>query len=428
MPAKAIGSVLSVYKYTMIELKNVTKTYPGGICALKDVDLQIADREFVFIVGGSGAGKSALAKLLIAEEKPTSGYIAVGEWELSALKKKQVPYYRRKLGIVFRDFRLFTDKTVYENVAFALRVIGENFSSIRMKVNAALRMVELSDKSKCYPAELTVVEQQRVALARALAGSPELIIADEPTGNTDPVQSRELMELFGRIHSRYNKTVVILTHDKELALSFGMRTVCMTHGQIVEDIAANRSDEELLAEPQQTEENEGMERADTAVSADTEVFAPILLSGEGLSMLDTDYIEPAEFLEEPEAATAEPEAVEAEAEVASTTPEAAEDAPEVAEATLEAALEAVAEEAPEAIVTEAVWINSPEVAEAVASATTETIPGAEVQSMTISTDALEAVLADLLLGITSEEKAVSRHDDTSNATAESALGEQEEQT
>ena len=405
----------------MIELKNVTKTYPGGVCALKNVDLQIADGEFVFIVGGSGAGKSALAKLLIAEEKPSEGTITVGSWELSALKKKQIPFYRRRLGIVFRDFRLFADKTVYENVAFALRVIGENFSSIRMKVGAALRMVELTGKSKRYPGELSVVEQQRVALARALAGSPDLIIADEPTGNTDPVQSRELMELFGRIHSRYNKTVVILTHDKDLALSFGMRTVCMTHGQIVEDIAASRSDEELYTESQQTETDASNESAEVFAPAHTQVFDAIELTEDVLSMLDADYVEPAQFVEETE------DGAEPAFEWIQTEPEEVE-AEETAEAAPEATVEFDAVETPvpveeiappETEVSEAIWTSSVEAHEAVAAATTETIQGAEVQSMTISTDALEAVLADLLRGISTDDKPASSGQDAA---------EEEEQT
>lgn len=222
----------------MIELKNVTKTYAEGNYSLMDVNLQINKGEFVFIVGGSGAGKTALLQLLIAEDKPTEGTISVADQRLDTIKRRQIPQYRRKIGIVFRDFRLFTDKTVYENVAFALRVTGEPSGSIRTKVMASLQMVELSDKVKCYPGDLTGCEQQRVALARAIAGGPNVIIADEPCGNIDPVESRDLMELFGRIQSRYEKTVVVLTHDRELAESFGHRIVRLHRGQIVEDRAA----------------------------------------------------------------------------------------------------------------------------------------------------------------------------------------------
>jgi cell division transport system ATP-binding protein len=222
----------------MIELKNVTKTYAEGNYSLMDVNLQIQKGEFVFIVGGSGAGKTTLLQLLIAEDKPSEGTIVVANQRLDTIKRRQIPQYRRKIGIVFRDFRLFTDKTVYENVAFALRVTGEPSGSIRTKVMASLQMVELADKVKCYPGDLTGCEQQRVALARALAGGPNVIIADEPCGNIDPVESRDLMELFGRIQSRYEKTVVVLTHDRELAESFGHRIVRLRRGEIVEDRAA----------------------------------------------------------------------------------------------------------------------------------------------------------------------------------------------
>ncbi len=232
----------------MIELRNITKCYNGSFTALDAVNLTISDGEFVFIVGGSGAGKSTLTKLLIAEEKPTSGTLTVGDWALESIKRNKIPYYRRSLGIVFRDFRLFPQKTVYENVAFALRVIGEHAASIRMKVTAALSMVELSDKAKYYPHQLSGSQQQRVALARALVGSPDVIIADEPCGNVDPVEARELTELFCRIQSRYQKTVVVLTHDRELAESFGKRMICLERGKIAEEIAAYMPADELLAE------------------------------------------------------------------------------------------------------------------------------------------------------------------------------------
>lgn len=223
----------------MIELKNVTKTYAEGNQSLTDVNLKIEKGEFVFIVGGSGSGKTTLLKLLIAEDKPSVGSIRVADQTIESIKRRQIPEYRRKLGIVFRDFRLFPGKTVYENVAFALRVTGEPTGSIRTKVMASLQMVELADKVKCYPADLSGCEQQRVALARALAGGPNLIIADEPCGNIDPIESRDLLELFGRIQSRYEKTVVVLTYDRELAESFDHRIVRLHRGQIVDDRAAN---------------------------------------------------------------------------------------------------------------------------------------------------------------------------------------------
>ncbi len=223
----------------MIELKNVTKTYAEGNQSLTDVSLKIGKGEFVFIVGGSGSGKTTLLKLLIAEDKPSEGSIRVADQTIESIKRRQIPEYRRKLGIVFRDFRLFPGKTVYENVAFALRVTGEPTGTIRAKVMTSLQMVELSDKVKCYPADLSGCEQQRVALARALAGGPNIVIADEPCGNIDPMESRDLLELFGRIQSRYEKTVVVLTYDRELAESFDHRIIRLHRGQIVDDRAAN---------------------------------------------------------------------------------------------------------------------------------------------------------------------------------------------
>lgn len=261
----------------MIELKNVTKTYAEGNPGLSDVSLQIDKGEFVFIVGGSGSGKTTLLKLLIAEDKPDSGSIRVADQSLEIIKRRQIPEYRRKIGIVFRDFRLFTDKTVYENVAFALRVTGAPSGSIRTKVMASLQMVELSDKVKCYPGELTGCEQQRVALARAIAGGPSVIIADEPCGNIDPVESRDLLELFGRIQSRYEKTVLVLTHDRELAESFGHRVVRLKRGQIVDDRAAYVPDE--------------LEEVDLTESAATEEDGPDILTAESPTSADDSTME-----------------------------------------------------------------------------------------------------------------------------------------
>lgn len=219
----------------MIELKNVTKTYSNGTMALSDLNLTINSGEFVFIVGESGAGKSTLLKLLLKEEDVTSGTITVDGCDLSTLKKKNIPYYRRKLGVVFQDFRLFPDKTVYENVAFALRVIGEHSATVKLKVNAALKIVDLSDKAKCYPDELSGGEQQRVALARALANGPGIIIADEPTGNIDPRHSHDIMEMLIRIQRRYQKTVIVVTHEKSLVDLFRQRVVTIRDGKVAED-------------------------------------------------------------------------------------------------------------------------------------------------------------------------------------------------
>lgn len=220
---------------TMIELKNVTKTYQNGTLVLSDFNLTINSGEFVFIVGESGAGKSTLLKLLLKEEDVTSGSIIVDGCDLSTLKKREIPFHRRKLGVVFQDFRLFPDKTVYENVAFALRVIGEHSATIKLKVNAALKIVDLADKAKSYPDELSGGEQQRVALARALANGPGIIIADEPTGNIDPRHSHDIMEMLIRIQRRYQKTVIVVTHEKELVDLFRQRVVTIREGKVAED-------------------------------------------------------------------------------------------------------------------------------------------------------------------------------------------------
>lgn len=194
----------------MIELKNVVKTYPNGTTALNGVSLTIEDGEFVFVVGASGAGKSTLLKLLLREEKATSGSIIVDDTDLSKLSYLQVPHYRRKLGVVFQDFRLLPKKTVYENVAFAMQIVGVPTRKIKKRVPALLSTVGISDKASCYPSEIAGGEQQRVALARALANNPNIIIADEPTGNIDPKRSLEIMNLLLKIN-KLGKTVVVVT-------------------------------------------------------------------------------------------------------------------------------------------------------------------------------------------------------------------------
>lgn len=218
----------------MINFENVSMTYPNGTPALDNVSLQIGDGEFVFIVGSSGAGKSTLMKLLLREEKVTSGRLTVDEFDLTDMRESQIPYYRRELGVVFQDFRLFERKTVYENVAFAMRVIGEPMRVIRRRVPTILGIVGLQDKADRFPSELSGGEKQRVALARALANNPRMIIADEPTGNIDPQMSLEIMNLLVKIH-RKSKTVIVVTHDKSLVDYFRQRVVTIQHGKIVDD-------------------------------------------------------------------------------------------------------------------------------------------------------------------------------------------------
>ena len=218
----------------MIEFKNVTKVYENGTKALDGVNLTISDGEFVFIVGESGAGKTTLMKLLLREEKLSSGSIRVGEWELGNMREKEIPYYRRRLGVVFQDFRLFPHMTVFENVAFAMRAIGESSREIKKRVPIILRVVNLEGKMKSFPGELSGGEQQRVALARALANNPRYIIADEPTGNIDPRLSHEIMSMLVRIQ-KMNKTVIVVTHEKSLVDYFKQRVVTIRNGRIESD-------------------------------------------------------------------------------------------------------------------------------------------------------------------------------------------------
>ena len=218
----------------MIELRNVKKHYPNGTIALDGVDLKVEDGEFVFIVGRSGAGKTTMMKLLLREEIASSGDIIVGDYNLSKLPNYKVPYYRRELGVVFQDFRLFKDKTVYENVAFAMQVVGTPTKVIKRRVPAILNTVNLYEKSSAFPSELSGGEQQRVALARALANNPKIIIADEPTGNIDPKMSIEIMNLLMKIN-KLGKTVIVVTHEKNLVDYYKQRVVMLRDGKIIED-------------------------------------------------------------------------------------------------------------------------------------------------------------------------------------------------
>ncbi len=218
----------------MIDFKKVRKAYPNGTVALHDVTLHVDDGEFVFIVGHSGAGKTTLMKLLLREEKASSGRLMVNEFNLSRMSNFKVPYYRRQLGVVFQDFRLFQNKTVYENVAFAMRVIGTSPRMIKKRVPAILNTVNLLDKIHNFPRELSGGEQQRVALARALANNPKIIIADEPTGNIDPKMSLEIMNLLLKIN-KLGKTVIVVTHEKSLVDYYQQRVVTLKDGEIIED-------------------------------------------------------------------------------------------------------------------------------------------------------------------------------------------------
>lgn len=218
----------------LIHLQNVSKVYPNGTEAVKHLTLDIEDGEFVFIVGPSGAGKSTLLKLLIREEQADSGIITVNGQNLTRMPRRRVPYLRRTMGIVFQDFRLIDKMTVYDNVAFAMRVIGYSEKAIRRRVPAVLRMVGLADKSSRKPHELSGGEQQRVSLARAIINKPSLLIADEPTGNIDPERSLEVMKMLCAICQK-GTTVIVVTHEHELVKQFGGRVICITDGQITSD-------------------------------------------------------------------------------------------------------------------------------------------------------------------------------------------------
>jgi cell division transport system ATP-binding protein len=218
----------------MIEFQSVYKAYDTGSHALNDVNLHIDDGEFAFIVGPSGAGKSTFLKLIMREETPTSGEVVVNNYRLSRLKRKQVPYFRRTMGIVFQDFRLIDTMTVYDNVAFSMRVIGKKRREIRRRVPFVLQLVGLQNKSGRYPKELSGGEQQRVGLARALVNNPSLIIADEPTGNVDPQMSRDIVELLTQINEK-GTTVLMVTHEHDLVQRFDHRVITLKDGCIISD-------------------------------------------------------------------------------------------------------------------------------------------------------------------------------------------------
>ena len=223
----------------MIIFDKVSKTYPGGNTALKDLSLHIHKGEFVFVLGHSGAGKSTFLKLIMREEKATSGRILVADHDLGKLPEREVPYLRRNMGVVFQDFRLIPTMTAYENVAFAMRVTNIPAKTIRQRVPYVLNLVGLNSKMDRLPDELSGGEQQRVALARALVHSPQLIIADEPTGNIDPELSLEMMELLTAINV-VGSTVVVVTHEHELAHRFDKRIITIEHGCVVSDTPAGR--------------------------------------------------------------------------------------------------------------------------------------------------------------------------------------------
>ncbi|MBE3593074.1 MAG: cell division ATP-binding protein FtsE [Thermoanaerobacter sp.] len=220
----------------MIKFINVSKRYNKDIIALSNISFEIENGEFVFIVGPSGAGKSTLIKLLLKEEEPTSGSIVINKKDITKLKKREIPYLRRSMGVVFQDFRLLPNKTVFENVAFAMEIVGAHPKEIRRKVPMVLSLVGLSDKAEKYPRQLSGGEQQRVSLARAIVNEPSILIADEPTGNLDPDTSWEIVKLISEINKR-GTTVVMATHAKDIVDAMKKRVIALEKGNIVRDEA-----------------------------------------------------------------------------------------------------------------------------------------------------------------------------------------------
>ena len=220
----------------MIQMQNVTKVYENGAVALNNIDVDIRRGEFVFLVGSSGAGKSTFIKMLFREVLPTSGILTVNGRDVIRMANKEVPYLRRSLGVIFQDYRLLPEKTVYENISFAMQVIEAPRRLMQRSVNSVLDIVGLRDKYKCFPHQLSGGEQQRVAIARAIVNNPSIVIADEPTGNLDPETSWGIMDIFQRINAA-GTTIVMATHDKTIVDAMQRRVIAIEDGQIVRDEA-----------------------------------------------------------------------------------------------------------------------------------------------------------------------------------------------
>ena len=219
----------------MIDFNNVSKTYPNGTHALYDVSIHIDKGEFAFIVGASGAGKSTFLKLIMHEESPSSGEIIVNNLNITKMRRRKVPYLRRHMGIVFQDFRLLPDRNIYDNIAFAQKVVEAPNKKIKSRVLAMLSMVGLLDKYKSFPNELSGGEQQRVAIARALVNKPAILLCDEPTGNLDPANSNEIMKILDQVNKQ-GTTVLVVTHNMEIVQQMKKRTITMSEGKIISDL------------------------------------------------------------------------------------------------------------------------------------------------------------------------------------------------
>lgn len=231
----------------MIKLEHVSKSYSAGIPALNDVSLNIEEGEFVFVVGDSGSGKSTLIKLLLKELEPTEGTITINGRKLNKIRRRQIPKFRRNIGVVFQDFRLLKDRNIYDNVAFAQKVIGESNRSIKKNVPKLLSMVGLAAKYRSYPRQLSGGEQQRVAIARALINKPKILLADEPTGNLDANNAWEIMKLMEEINEQ-GTTVVVVTHNLEIVKAMNKRVITMQKGVVVDDTASDHYGKDTAVE------------------------------------------------------------------------------------------------------------------------------------------------------------------------------------
>lgn len=220
----------------MIKIENVSKKYKNGTHALYNINLEVKDEEFIYIVGSTGSGKSTLIKILNGEEIPTEGKVYVNDIDVGKLRFSKVPLYRRNVGVVFQDYRLLPRKTVFENVAYALEVVDTPKKQLRQRVREVLKLVDVADKSNAFPSELSGGQQQRVAIARAIANRPKILIADEPTGNLDPKKSDEIIKLFEKINKEEKTTILIVTHDTEIVRNHPKRMVMIESGHVVADI------------------------------------------------------------------------------------------------------------------------------------------------------------------------------------------------
>ena len=289
----------------MVELKNVSVTYSSGVDALNNVSLKINDGDFAFVVGSSGAGKSTMIKLLLKEIDATSGVVTVNGYNLNKLKRRKIPEFRRTLGFVFQDFRLIPSMTVYENIAFVLRVIDAPAKYIRKRVPYVISLVGLHAKTNSYPDELSGGEKQRVAIARALVNDPQLIIADEPTGNIDPELSYEIVELLKSINDQ-GTTILMVTHEHDLVRHFGGRIISITEGEIVfdevitgatdepfADIENSISDEdmaEMFAEAVRTSGEEPLEKVPPSAADDGELSIDNMTADDVIAAIGGDAL------------------------------------------------------------------------------------------------------------------------------------------